>query len=255
MTRCLSSSTSPEVARCAPVLAVPLGATEQHGPHLPLGTDTAIAGALCHRLAAAVDDVLVAPAVPYGASGEHAGFPGTASIGREALEFLLVELVRSLDDAAGVVLVNAHGGNQAPLRGAGRLLRSEGRNVLTWSPTGPADDSHAGHTETSVMLHLHPDQVDLDRAETGVTAPLPEIIEPLREGGVRAVSNNGVLGDPTRATAAAGRRFLDDWLAALIGAVRTWKSDSGGHARSAVDAGSAGQPKLGNPGGEQTPAS
>ncbi|MBE9375515.1 mycofactocin biosynthesis peptidyl-dipeptidase MftE [Saccharopolyspora sp. HNM0983] len=224
MTRSLGALTSPELARRAPVLAVPLGATEQHGPHLPLGTDTAIATALCHRLAAAVADVLVAPAVPYGSSGEHAGFPGTVSIGQEAVELLVVELVRSLDDVAAAVLVNAHGGNRAPLHRAEQRLRSEGRPLLVWSPTGPADDSHAGHTETSVMLHLHPDQVSPERAETGATAPLPDLIEPLRNHGVRAVSSNGVLGDPTRATAAAGRRILDDWTASLTAAVGTFRA-------------------------------
>src|SRR3712207_8629966 len=72
------------------LLVVPLGATEQHGPHLPLGTDTVIASALAASL-----DAVVAPALPYGSSGEHAGFPGTLSIGREALVHVLVELVRS----------------------------------------------------------------------------------------------------------------------------------------------------------------
>src|SRR5699024_7819763 len=146
----------------------------------------------------------------------------------------------------GVVLVNAHGGNQAPLRGAGRLLRSEGRHVLIWSPTGPADDSHAGHTETSVMLHLHPDQVDLSRAETGVTAPLPEIIEPLRDGGVRAGSSNGVLGDPTRATAEAGRRVLGRWLTSLVDTVRDWRADLAAGERSGVDTGGAARADPGN---------
>ncbi len=82
-------------AAAGAVLAVPVGSTEQHGPHLPLSTDTDIAVALCDRLAAARPDVLVAPPVGYGASGEHAGFPGTLSIGLGALELLLIELGRS----------------------------------------------------------------------------------------------------------------------------------------------------------------
>src|SRR5829696_8104302 len=93
------------------LLAVPLGSCEQHGPHLPLATDTLVAGALAFRLAAQRTDVVVAPAMPFGASGEHAGFPGTLSIGTDALESVLVELGRSADQFAGVVFVNGHGGN------------------------------------------------------------------------------------------------------------------------------------------------
>jgi len=81
----LADLTSPQAgarARAGALLAVPLGSTEQHGPHLPLATDTDIAVALCRRLAAARDDVLIAPTVAYGSSGEHAGFPGTCPSAR-----------------------------------------------------------------------------------------------------------------------------------------------------------------------------
>ncbi|WP_084705720.1 mycofactocin biosynthesis peptidyl-dipeptidase MftE [Prauserella rugosa] len=216
----LGSARWPEVG--ASVLAVPLGATEQHGPHLPLDTDTTVAAELCRRLAGRVADVVVAPAVPYGASGEHAGFPGTLSIGTQALELLLVELGRSCDRFRGVVFVNGHGGNRAALEAAVRLLRFEGRRILAWAPSGPQDDSHAGRTETSVMLRLRPSDVRLDVAEPGATAPLPELMDELVRGGAGAVSTNGVLGDPTGATAAEGERILETWVADLAGAVRTW---------------------------------
>ncbi|MEV5648658.1 mycofactocin biosynthesis peptidyl-dipeptidase MftE [Nocardia sp. NPDC052254] len=203
----------------APLLAIPLGATEQHGPHLPLGTDTTVAVELCRRLAAERPDIVVAPAIPYGSSGEHAGFSGTLSIGRAALELVILELVRSADEFAGVVLVNGHGGNLEPLRAARQRLATEGRDPLLWSPTGPADDTHAGHGETSVMLELHPDRVAMDRAEPGNIRPLRELMPQLRTGGVRAVSRNGVLGDPSAASASDGARILDRWATALIAAV------------------------------------
>ena len=91
--------TSPEVADAgARVLILPLGSCEQHGPHLPLDTDTRIAVALAHGIAAARTDAVVAPAVAFGSSGEHEGFAGTLSVGTEALRLLLVELVRSNRD-------------------------------------------------------------------------------------------------------------------------------------------------------------
>ncbi|RMI28835.1 mycofactocin biosynthesis peptidyl-dipeptidase MftE [Nocardia stercoris] len=202
------------------VLAIPLGATEQHGPHLPLHTDTTIATELARRLATQLPEVLAAPAVPYGASGEHAGFPGTLSIGCEALRLVLLELVRSADRFAGVVLVNGHGGNLEPLRSAVRTLRSEGRDVLAWSPSAPTTDSHAGHTETSALLYLRPQDVSIHAARPGNTTALPQLMDTLRHSGVAAVSPNGVLGDPTTADPIDGRRILDGWTTALVARTR-----------------------------------
>jgi creatinine amidohydrolase len=219
----LAELTWPEVAARAAgtVLAVPVGATEQHGPHLPLDVDTAVAQALATRLARSLPWVLVAPAVPYGSSGEHRGFPGTLSIGQAATELLLTELVRSADAFAGVVLVCGHGGNAEPLRRAVATLRHEGRRVLAWQPGGPADDSHAGRTETAAMLALRPASVRAQR-QRGNTRPLGELIDALRTGGTRAVSPNGVLGDPTGAAAAEGAATMDRWAAGLLGAVTRW---------------------------------
>src|SRR5204863_3759592 len=138
------------------LLMVPLGSTEQHGPHLPFTTDADIATALAERVAARRDDVIVAPALAYGSSGEHAGFAGTLSIGAAALELVVVELVRSADAFAGVVLVSGHGGNAAPLAAAVATLEGEGRRVLAWSPRVEGGDAHAGRTETSMMLALGP---------------------------------------------------------------------------------------------------
>ncbi|SFS70859.1 mycofactocin biosynthesis peptidyl-dipeptidase MftE [Saccharopolyspora flava] len=203
------------------LLAVPVGATEQHGPHLPCTVDTDIAVALCERLAEQ-REVVIAPPVAYGSSGEHAAFPGTLSIGQAATELLLTELGRSADAFSGVVLVSCHGGNAVPVRNAVRTLRSEGRRVLAWSPTGRADDSHAGRTETSVMLALRPHAVRLERAEIGNTAPLSELIDRLRAGGTAAVSANGVLGDPRGASGSEGRRILRSWTDDLIDVIDAW---------------------------------
>lgn len=211
-------------ARC--VLVIPLGATEQHGPHLPYTVDTEIAVELAERLADARPDVVVAPAVPYGSSGEHAGFPGTLSIGQRITELVVVELVRSADAFAGVLILCGHGGNAEPLRRAVTRLRGEGREVRAWAPAGVPEDSHAGRVETSVLLALRPSAVGTDR-EPGEVRPLPEIMEPLRAKGVRAVSGNGVLGDPTGATAAAGQEILAGWTAALLERFDRWWPESG----------------------------
>lgn len=217
--------TSPEAgARAATgvILVIPLGATEQHGPHLPLSTDSDIASAVCLRVAAERRDVLIAPAVPYGASGEHAGFAGTLSIGQAALEFLVVELCRSATDTfSRIVLVNGHGGNVEALRRAVALLRSESRDVRLFSP-GYGGDPHAGRTETSIQLALRPDLVRTELAEPGDRRPLTELLPLLRTGGVRAASPNGILGDPTGSSAAEGADLLGVATTALLEDLRRW---------------------------------
>lgn len=207
-------------ARDAGLVLVPVGSTEQHGPHLPLDTDTVIAVAVAEGAAARLPGVWVAPPVAYGVSGEHQSFAGTCSVSHESLHLLLVELVRSVRTwARSVCFVNAHGGNLQGLTRAVTQLRAEGHDV-SWSACATEEvDLHAGRTETSLLLHLDPCAVRLDRAEAGDTRPLREILPALVEGGVAAVSPNGVLGDPTGASAAEGRVLLaamvDDLVARL----------------------------------------
>ncbi|HEY0247944.1 MAG TPA: mycofactocin biosynthesis peptidyl-dipeptidase MftE [Gryllotalpicola sp.] len=216
----LATARWPELGPDALVL-VPLGSTEQHGPHLPFDTDAviaaAVAQALAERLQQASVTAIVAPALPYGASGEHQGFPGTSSIGEEALALVVVELARSLRNWAGrVVFVNGHGGNVRALTGAVGQLLEEGHNVA-WVPCGmpggmrgtPVGDAHAGRTETSLMLHLAPASVLAAVAAAGATEPIAELLPALRARGVRAVAPNGVLGDPAGASAAEGAAILE----------------------------------------------
>ncbi|WP_330229962.1 mycofactocin biosynthesis peptidyl-dipeptidase MftE [Nocardia sp. NBC_00508] len=211
-----------ERAAAGAILTVAVGASEQHGPHLPLSTDTDVAAALCARLAAARPDVLVGPAIPYGASGEHAGFPGTLSIGQAALELLVVELCRSATDTFDrILLVNWHGGNVEPLRRAKDLLRAESRDVRVYLPRFDGD-LHAGRSETALQLALAPGRVRDDRAAAGDTRPRAELLPLLRAHGVRAVSANGVLGDPAGATAAEGAALLDQLDTDLLHRTRLW---------------------------------
>jgi mycofactocin system creatininase family protein len=206
------------------VLAVPLGATEQHGPHLPIDTDTRIACALARRLSETRDDVVVAPPLAYGSSGEHSGFAGTLSIGQEALELVLLELARSADHWDGVVFVSGHGGNAKPLTRAVRRIRDEGREALAWWPSIEGGDAHAGHVETSLLLALDPDAVDMRRAMgAGRGGSLHDMMARLRKSGVKSISPDGVLGNPATATATDGERFLDELMSSLLEAVGRWR--------------------------------
>jgi creatinine amidohydrolase len=213
------------------VLVVPVGSLEQHGAHLPLDTDTRIAVAVAERACAGRDGAGLAPAIAIGASGEHADFPGTLSIGHVALSTLLVELGRhaSLHWPA-MLLVNGHGGNAGAIGDALGKLRSEGRDCHVWhagvrpstlaaAGIGLVPDAHAGRVETSLMLALAPGDVRLGEAAAGETRPLTEIMAGLRAGGVRPVSQNGVLGDPAGASAAEGERLLALLVADLVAAL------------------------------------
>jgi mycofactocin precursor peptide peptidase len=192
------------------LLALPLGSLEQHGPHLPLDTDTRIAVALARGLAERRPDVVVAPPVAFGASGEHAAFPGTLLVGHEPLAALLVELVRSTRTSfRGVVLVNAHGGNEAALTEVARRCAAEGDEVMVWGAKVRGGDAHAGRTETSLLLAIDPAAVRLELAEPGCTEPIDRLLPRLRAEGVRPVSSNGVLGDPMGASAEEGSALLD----------------------------------------------
>jgi creatinine amidohydrolase len=207
----------------APLVCVPIGSCEQHGPHLPLGTDTLIAEVLAAGLAAQRADTVIGPALTVTASGEHAGFPGTLSIGANAMTDVIVELVRSADWSAGVVLVNGHGGNREAVDRAVALLTAEGRRVLSWWPDVPNGDAHAGRTETSLVLAVRPDLVRAESAEAGATEPLTALAGRLRTEGVRAVSPNGVLGDPRDAGRREGRELLALLTDQLVAAVDAWR--------------------------------
>jgi creatinine amidohydrolase len=197
------------------LLAVPVGATERHGPHLPLTTGTDIAVALVARLRGAV----AAPPVAYGSSGERAVFPGTVSIGRAATQRVLIELGRSACESYGRVLfVSTHGGNAAPVARAVEYLRFERRDVRAWSP-GWGGEARASRTETSLMLALAPERVRMDLAEPGRTDDPAKLMPRLRR---QAVSPDGILGDATGASAAEGRELLDRASSDLAAFVAAW---------------------------------
>ncbi len=198
-------------------LLLPVGATEQHGPHLPLDTDTRIAVAIAVAVAARLDETVTGPPIAIGASGEHAGFPGTLSIGTRVLADVLVELVRTAGpEFVRVVAINAHGGNAYALRAATATCASEGRSLEVWSVRLPGADAHAGRTETSLLLHLAPELVHLELAVAGNVDPLDELLPELIESGVRGVSPTGVLGDPAGASAHEGRALFDALVADAV---------------------------------------
>ncbi len=209
----------------APIVLVPVGSTEQHGPHLPLATDTLIAEELAERALHHTDGLMIGPTISVSASGEHADFPGTLSIGSQVMSSVVVELVRSADWAAGVVLVNGHGGNHEAITNAVTALTAEGRNVLAWWPKwpqrrdgGPAD-LHAGRIETSMMLAIDPGLVRLELATAGADASLDD----LRSRGRAGSQQQWRLGDPEGASGREGERFITAFVDDLVHQIERWR--------------------------------
>lgn len=228
----LAESSWPDVAQAVAAgittVILPLGATEQHGPHLPLGTDTCRAVALAERLAERLP-ALVTPVIPIGCSDEHSGFAGLLSLEAETLAAVIVDCARRMIDwgVQRLVVLSAHGGNGRALALAETRLRRELPTLAVWIPDAMAICGeavltiateaglpfnaiglHAGEWETSELLRLHPKQVRMDRAALGHTGDMDEALATLIANGTWALTATGVVGDPRSANADRGEHYL-----------------------------------------------
>ncbi|MCY4251688.1 MAG: creatininase family protein [Thaumarchaeota archaeon] len=203
------------------VAVLPLGAIEQHGPHLPVSTDAEIAAEIARRVCGTLGYALLPP-LPYGTSLEHA--PRLqVSLSGPTLRMAVRDIAASVADAGAraLVVINAHHGNMAHLARLPRSVRGHTgaaparlATVNYWRHSG-AELGHAGHTETSVMLALGP--VDMSRARKGYTEP-PSATPRQRGRTARlaarsflSVAPGGVWGDPRGATRADGERLLAEF--------------------------------------------
>lgn len=220
------------------VVLLPLGSFEQHGHHLPLITDTRIVTAIAAAIEAGRSDrVLLLPALWPGHSTHHLRFPGTLSIGQMNYIRMIVDLCASMIGMGGrrLFLLNGHGGNDIPVRAAMREVKTEFRDMAGlhtvfasyWSLAAQTirevreselgGVSHACEMETSIMLHLSPDKVRMERARRDG----PQHASPYRRADMQAVkpvycvnefhelSASGTIGRPDLATAEKGKRFFD----------------------------------------------
>ena len=225
----MSAATTSELSERTPLLILPLGAWEQHGPHLPLDTDTIIINRVVSDVIAdqAISniDLVIAPTIAITASDEHQGFAGTLSTGTQALKDSVVAICRSASWARGICIVNGHGGNTDALAAITSALQYENITHSIWSlPSYAGGDMHAGHTETSLLLHIAPEQVRDLTLQSG--APFTDtIVDAMREQGVQGVSENGIIGDATTATASHGIAVLHLYVRSLTELVMTCHRD------------------------------
>ena len=215
---------------------IPLGALEQHGPHLPLDTDALIAEAVADRAARNIGGCVVSPCIPIGASSHHLAFPGTASLSDQTLQSVLGEVIQTLlgHGFQSAYLVTGHAGNVGAMAATTAELDSGDHSRVVSFDDWPAQrdaihqvaetqlnlnrelvGTHGGHFETSIMLAIAPDRVDMPSAVAGHIGPASSASATLRSEGMAALSPVGVIGDPRGATADAGELYLD----ALVGLV------------------------------------
>ena len=226
-----SARTSPEIAAAdRPLVIVPVGATEQHGPHLPVGTDTMLAVAVAEGVAARRAGALVGPTLSVGCSSHHQAFAGTVSLDAPTFVAMVVDVCRSLSRSAGaILLLNGHGGNRSPLGVAAGQLADERIRVFTltyWELLEDVVDDalgadaatacgHACALETSLMQHLDPAAVRDALIPPGATPPTWPDPHMFSKDPVRVVrpfeelSPDGVIGRPSLATPELGRRLYD----------------------------------------------
>lgn len=222
------------------VVVIPTGSLEQHGPHLPLATDTLLVTAVAEAVEARLgDDVVLLPTIWQGASGHHLSFPGTVSASFEGYDQAVRAAVTSLS-AHGFhrfVVLNGHGGNTSPNQVAARALKEANPN-LTLAAFGYFDFvtekapellqgptkrmRHACEAETSLMLHLYPDLVRRELIQNDGLDPLPPV--PGVVALFNEVTQRGVLGHPTFATAETGSKLFSHAVAGVAAAVTSLKN-------------------------------
>ena len=222
---------------------VPFGSTEQHGRHLPLGTDSVLGDELGWRLAERLD-AFIAPTVRFGCSEHHLAFAGTISLAEETFRSVVKDVVRSLckHGFKRIILLPAHGGNFQPLKKAfGELpptgdarisaftdlqglmktaLKSSGDFGVDPAKSG----AHSGEWETSIMLALRADQVDMERASEGFVGNISEVFAKIATG-LENLDKHGVIGDPRPAKAEAGRQYVED----MVDYLYQWVKDQEGN--------------------------
>jgi creatinine amidohydrolase/Fe(II)-dependent formamide hydrolase-like protein len=226
------------------VALLPVGAVEQHGPHLPLDTDAFDADYLACRVAEACSDPkpLVLPPISYGVSYHHADFTGTVSISNDTLAKMIYEIGMSVsrNGIRKLVIINGHGGNSPALNYAAQMINRDA-HIFVCVDTGETsdvdidkivetpNDVHAGEIETSTELAVRPQLVQMDQAQKHIPEFSSRYLDFTSKRGVlwyaytRKISPSGVMGDPTKASAAKGERIWEIMIAHLVSLVEDLK--------------------------------
>ncbi len=226
------------------IALLPVGAIEQHGPHLPLDTDAYDAEYLAQQVALACSNPkpLVLPLIPYGVSYHHDEFPGTISINNKTLSNLVYEIGMNAarNGIKKLLIINGHGGNSPALDFAAQLINRDARifvgvdsgetsDVDIYEMIETPNDVHAGEFETSTSLAIRPGHVKMEQAKQHIPKFSSRYLNFTSKRGIswhaytKKISSTGVMGDPTRASAEKGRKMWQIMIAHLVAFVEDLK--------------------------------
>ncbi len=212
-------------------IIIGVGSTEQHGPHLPLKTDSSITEEIVKKAAGIIGKILIAPVIRTGCSEHHLAFSGSISLRDSTLKAVMADFVSSFirHGFKTIIFLSAHGGNFGPMRKAINELQKQypehkiigytdmfgfiepvyvtgEKNGITRKESG----AHAGESEASIILHLYPELVKKERFAPGYTGEVgSDQLEIILSKGMPALTENGILGDPRKADAGRGREYIE----------------------------------------------
>lgn len=194
-------------------IVLPVGSIEQHGPHLPLDTDSVLVDAIAEEVGN-ITEVLVLPALVYGVSEEHMGFPGTLTLKPQTFKDNVKDIAGSLlaQGFSHLHILNYHGGNKEHLMALLPELEGMGLRVCIHGVLGRVGKfDHAGEVETSLMLYLFPDRVRVEQIKK-FEYKVP------KGDGWRTVdyAKEGVIGDATKASAKKGLKYFKKIVSELV---------------------------------------
>lgn len=237
-----------EIVKRQPVVVIPIGSVEDHGPHLPLDTDNFLIANICEEAARRAEgEMLLMPQIPYGYETHHMDFPGTIDIQPEHLLHFMLDITKSVAHHGfeRILIADGHGSNMPILDLVARRTNVETRALCAafiWPSlaarairevrqSGRGGMAHACELETSVYLHLNPERVRMDKARPELGMPESEFVwMDLMEGSPVLLmdewtrfSKSGVSGDPTLATAEKGRAVFEAVVDAFVRLVREFR--------------------------------
>jgi creatinine amidohydrolase/Fe(II)-dependent formamide hydrolase-like protein len=250
MTRMTSPEIDAAISSGTTTAIIVLGAQEQHGPHLPMATDSIWGEYLADLVAQRIGGALIAPVFSVGFSPEHMEFPGTISLSAETWGAVVDDYISSLEHHGfkRIVLICSHGGNFFPLIEQLPALkdRHPATNIVAYTDllgevaaaaevaarfgvTPSESGAHGGEWETSMMMVVEAETVHAERQEPGFLGDLGEVLDQINAEGIQTVAPNGILGDPANASAEHGRAYLDriaDLIADFVNSGGTAKASS-----------------------------
>jgi len=238
-----------EIVKQQPVVVLPVGSVEDHGPHLPLDVDNFLIGSICEEAARRLDGkMLLLPPIPYGFEEHHMDFPGTIDIAMEHLLHFVSDVTRSVarHGFRRILIADGHGSNMPILDLVARrtVLDTEALcSVFIWPSLAreaierlresdrPGGMAHAGELETSLYLYLDSSRVQMEKAQKEIGLPSSRFIwmDLMASSPVLLMdhwsrfSKSGIVGDPTLATKEKGQKVFEAVVEALVELVKDFK--------------------------------